>query len=153
MPSLTPAHDIIVVGGGHNGLIAATLLARGGLKTLVLERTDRVGGCARTSEVAPGFFCPTLAHAAAIDPAIMRTLGLVKHGLRVVRSEADVCAPTLDGRALVLWHDAARAAQAVRAFSAKDADQYPRFLNSIARVSGVLRALTASAPPSIDNPG
>jgi phytoene dehydrogenase-like protein len=145
--------DVIVIGGGHNGLIAATLLAKRGLKTLVLERTDRVGGCARTSEVAPGFYCPTLAHAAAIDPAIMRSLGLVRHGLRIVRSEADACAPTPDGRALVLWHDTARASQAIRAFSAKDAEQYPRFLNSIARISGVLRTMSSAAPPSIDNPG
>jgi phytoene dehydrogenase-like protein len=150
---LNHTHDVIVVGGGHNGLIAATLLAKRGLKTLVLERTDRVGGCARTSEVAPGFLCPTLAHAAAIDPAIMRSLGLVRHGLRIVRAEADACAPTADGRALVLWHDATRASQAIRAFSATDAEQYPRFLASFARISGVLRSLSASAPPSIDNPG
>jgi phytoene dehydrogenase-like protein len=146
-------HDVIVIGGGHNGLIAATLLAKRGLKTVVLERTDRVGGCARTSEVAPGFYCPTLAHAAAIDPAIMRALGLVRHGLRIVRSEADACAPTPDGRALVLWHDAARASQAIRAFSTNDAAQYPRFLSSIARISAVLRSMAAAAPPSIDNPG
>jgi phytoene dehydrogenase-like protein len=150
---VTRTHDVIVIGGGHNGLITATLLARRGLKTVVLERTDRVGGCARTSEVAPGFNCPTLAHAAAIDPAIMRALGLVRHGLRIVRSEADACAPTIDGRALVLWHDTARAAGAIRAFSGADAEQYPRFLNSFARMSGVLRMMTAAAAPSIDDPG
>jgi phytoene dehydrogenase-like protein len=144
--------DVIVIGAGHNGLIAATLLAKRGLKTLVLERTDRAGGCARSGEVAPGFICPTLAHAAAIDPDIMRRLGLVRHGLRIVRSTVDACAPTADGRALVLWHDAARAAQQIRGFSARDAEQYPRFLSSVARISGVLRAIGASAPPSIDNP-
>ena len=146
-------HDIIVIGGGVNGLVTATLLAKRGLKTLVLERSDRAGGCARTSEIAPGFECPTLAHAAALDPAIMRSLGLVKHGLRIVRSAADACAPTPDGRALVLWHDAARASQEIRAFSTRDAEQYPRFLHSVARISGVLRRLSAAAPPSIDDPG
>jgi phytoene dehydrogenase-like protein len=151
--TLTPTHDIIVIGGGVNGLVAATLLAKRGLKTLVLERSDRVGGCARTSEIAPGFECPTLAHVAALDPAIMRSLGLVRHGLRIVRSAADACAPTPDGRALVLWHDPARASQEIRAFSAKDAEQYPRFLNSVARVSGVLRGIAAAPPPSIDDPG
>src|SRR5207249_1968251 len=50
--------DVVIVGGGHNGLVAATFLAKAGLKTIVLERSDRVGGCAR------------LAHTAAIDPAI-----------------------------------------------------------------------------------
>jgi phytoene dehydrogenase-like protein len=146
-------HDVIVIGGGHNGLVAAAFLARRGLKTLVLERTERVGGCARTGEIAPEFTGPTLAHSAAIDPVIMRRLGLVKHGLRIVRSEADVCAPTQDGRALVLWHDTARAAQQIRAFSPKDAEQYPAFLASVARISAVLREIATAPPPSIDSPG
>jgi phytoene dehydrogenase-like protein len=143
--------DIIVVGGGHNGLIAATFLARAGRKVIVLERTDRVGGCARTSELAPGFRCPTLAHAAAIDPALLRTLGLERQGLAIVRPAVDVCAPMLNGRPLILWSDRNRAAQEVRTFSSNDADQYPRFLESFARISGVLRALCAATPPHIDD--
>ena len=145
-------HDVIVIGAGHNGLIAATFLARRGLKTLVLERTDRVGGCARSGELAPGFVCPTLSHTAALDPQVMRRLGLVRHGLRIVRPVVDACAPTIDGRALVLWHDTARASEQIRAFSARDAEQYPRFLGSVARISGVLRAIGATPPPSIDDP-
>src|ERR1051325_6201949 len=101
--------DVVVVGGGHNGLIASAFLAKAGLKPLVLERADRVGGCARTSELAPGFRCPTLAHTAAIDPAIVRALALERHGLQIVRPPASACAPTRDGRALVLWADAGRA--------------------------------------------
>ncbi|WP_289465351.1 FAD-dependent oxidoreductase, partial [Klebsiella pneumoniae] len=64
--------DVIIIGGGHNGLVAAAFLARAGLKPLVLERAGQIGGCAITSEIAPGFRCPTLAHRAAIDPAIIR---------------------------------------------------------------------------------
>src|SRR5712691_7707815 len=97
--------DVIVIGGGVNGLVTATLLAERGLKTLVVERSDRVGGCARTGEIAPGFRCPTLAHAAAIEPSLMRSLGLVRNGLRIVRPAADACAPTRDGCTLVLWHE------------------------------------------------
>jgi phytoene dehydrogenase-like protein len=144
--------DVVVIGAGHNGLVAASVLAKTGLKTLVLERTDRVGGCARTSEIAPGFRCPTLSHIAAIDPLIVRALALERHGLQIVRPDADVCAPTLNGRALTLWSDRARAAAEIRAWSAKDADQYPRFLDSFARIGGVLRAVLAMTPPSIDNP-
>src|SRR5712692_5701065 len=113
--------DVVIVGAGVNGLVTAAFLAKAGLKPLVLERADRVGGCAVTSEIAPGFRCSTLAHTAAIDPAIVRALALERHGLQIVRPEAHACAPTLDGRALVLWADAARAAAEIAAFSARDA--------------------------------
>jgi phytoene dehydrogenase-like protein len=149
---VTPMSDVVVIGGGVNGLVTAIALARGGLKTIVVERSDRVGGCARTDDIAPGFRCSTLAHAATIDPALLRSLGLEQHGLKIVRSAADACAPTKDGRALILWHDAARAGASIRAFSAKDAEQYPRFLGSFAKISAVLRAVAAAAPPSIDHP-
>jgi phytoene dehydrogenase-like protein len=119
---------------------------------LVLERSDRVGGCARTDEIAPGFRCPTLAHSAAIDRAIVRSLNLEQHGLRIVTPAADACAPTKDGRALILWNDVGRAAANIRAFSVKDAEQYPLFLRSFAKVSEVLRGVAGATPPSIDEP-
>src|SRR5262249_1770919 len=72
--------------------------------------------------------------------------------LTIVRPTAAACAPTKDGRALVLWRDAARAAEEIRAWSAKDGAQYAKFLESVANVSTVLRALQTSAPPSIDEP-
>ena len=135
------SHDAIVIGAGHNGLIAATFLAKAGLKTLVLERSDRVGGCA------------WLSHTASIDPGVIRALDLARHGLEIVRSDVSACAPDVDGRPpLMLWRDPARAAQSIRAFSSKDADQYPKFLASFARISGVLRALSSAAPPSVDEP-
>ena len=149
---MTLKTDVIVVGGGVNGLVTSTLLARSGLKVLLLERSDRVGGCARTDEIAPGFSCPTLAHTAAIDPGLIDSLGLERRGLRIIRSAADACAPTPDGRALILWHDVARARESIRAFSAKDAEQYPRFLESFAKISAVLRTVAGSVPPSIDDP-
>ena len=99
-------HDVVIIGGGHNGLVAAAFLAKAGLKTLVLERAEQVGGCAITSEIAPGFRCPTLAHRAAIDPAILRALDLARHGLEIVRPAARVWAPSEDGRSLTLWADA-----------------------------------------------
>jgi phytoene dehydrogenase-like protein len=132
--------DVIVIGGGVNGLVTGTLLAGAGLTVTVLERGERVGGVAR------------LSHAAAIDPALIRSLRLERHGLKIVRPAADACAPTLDGRALILWNDVARARASIGAFSAKDAEQYPRFLNSFAKISAVLRAVADTTPPSIDDP-
>jgi len=142
--------DLIVVGGGVNGLVAAALIARSGRKTLVLERSDRVGGCARTSEIAPGFRGPTLAHAASIDPELVRSLALERHGLTIIRPAIDACAPALDGDGLLLWHDIERACQQIRSRSERDAAQYRRFLDSFARISGVLRTVFAAPPPDID---
>ena len=149
---VTPTHDVVVIGAGHNGLIAATLLAKAGRKVLVLERSDTAGGCAGTGEIAPGFRCPTLSHWASLDPRIVRDLELVRRGLQIIRPEADACAPVLDGRALVLWHDVERACREIATYSAKDAQRYPQFLESFARISAVLRAVCASTPPSIDTP-
>ena len=102
-------HDVVIIGAGHNGLITAAFLAKGGLKPLVLERAERVGGCAITSEIAPGFRCPTLAHAAAIDPAIVRALELERHGLQIIRPQAHVVrADARSARARALGRCAAR---------------------------------------------
>src|SRR5262245_20508638 len=145
--------DIVIIGAGANALVAATLLARAGLNVVVLERRDRVGGCAATAEVAPGFHCPALAHAVAIDARLVKALDLARHGLEIIRSAALACAPANDGAALVLWRDQARAVDEIRRFSPADADRYPRFLESFARISGVLRAVADASPPDIDDPG
>jgi phytoene dehydrogenase-like protein len=133
-------HDVIVIGAGHNGLIAATLLAKAGLKTLVVERSDRIGGAAR------------LSHTASIDAGVIRALDLHRHGLEIVRADVSACTPTLDGRPLVLWRDPAKAATSIAAFSPKDAERYPKFLASFSRIAGVVRALLSAPPPSIDDP-
>jgi phytoene dehydrogenase-like protein len=145
--------DAIVIGAGHNGLVAAAVLAGAGLRTLVLERTDEIGGCVATSEIAPGYRGPVLAHRAALDPLVVRRLRLESKGLEIVRPEARVLAPTLDGRALTLWSDLARAREAIAPFSTRDAERYPEFLSSVSAVARVLRTVLSAPPPDIDHPG
>ncbi len=142
--------DVVLIGAGHNGLIAATVLAKAGLRTLVVEASERVGGAAVTGEIAPGFRCSTLAHRANLDPGIIASLDLEHHGLRMLRSEAVVTSPTLDGRALTLWRDVPSAAKAMAPFSASDAERYPAFLASTRAVSAVLRSLMSAPAPDID---
>lgn len=145
-------YDVVVIGAGHSGLIAAAFLAKAGLKTLVVERTDRVGGGARMSEIAPGFRCPTLSHTTVVERAIVRALALERHGLDILHPQAHACAPTLDGRALTLWRDTPRTLVEIGSFSSRDAGRYVPFVESMRRISGVLATALESAPPSFDAP-
>ncbi len=119
--------DAIVVGGGHNGLTTAAYLARGGLRTLLVERRGRLGGAAITDELVPGVRVPTLAHTVGrLRPDVYRELGLKGHGLTLVQPEARVFAPQPDGRALTLWADAARTADELRGVVGSGCGGLPR---------------------------
>jgi phytoene dehydrogenase-like protein len=144
-------YDIIIIGAGHNGLVTAAYLAKAGLKTLVLERRELVGGGAVTEEIHPGFRCSTLAHSTApFFPQVAKDLDLVKHGLQVVTPEVRVLA--LDAAPICIYNDTARAVNEIEKVSAKDAEGYPEFVRSFARIGKVLRPLLAMTPPAIENP-
>jgi phytoene dehydrogenase-like protein len=145
--------DVIIVGGGHNGLVTAFYLARAGFKPLVLERNARVGGAAVTDEFHPGFRCSTLAHSAGpIRPDVVREMQLESHGLRQITPEVCVTALSPDGRALTLYQDADKSAQAIAAFSPKDAVKYPEFQQSLGKISKVMAEALATTPPDLDDP-
>jgi len=145
--------DIVIIGGGHNGLVTAFYLAKAGYKPLVLERNAQVGGAAVTDEFHPGFRCSTLAHTAGpIRPDIVRDMQLEKHGLRLITPDVAVTALSPDGRALTLYQDAAKSAQEISAFSQKDAAKYPEFEKSLGKISKVIADALATTPPDIDNP-
>ena len=155
MPGKNTANqrDIVIIGGGHNGLVTAFYLAKAGYKPLVLERRPQVGGAAITDEFHPGFRCSTLAHTAGpIRPDIVRDLKLEKHGLRLITPEVSVTALTPDGRALSLYQDARKSAQEVAAFSQKDAAKYPEFQESLGKMGRVIGEALATPPPNIDHP-
>jgi len=146
-------HDSLIIGAGHNGLVAAFYLAKAGRRPLVLERRPIVGGCATSEEFAPGYRAPALAHTLGpIRPSIVRDMQLERRGVTFVRPEPRIVAPAEDGRVLSLTNDPATTAHAIRTFSSKDAAAYPAFCASLAKVGGFLRGLLEMTPPSIDAP-
>jgi phytoene dehydrogenase-like protein len=148
-----PTYDIIIIGGGHNGLVAACYLAKAGLKTLVLERREIVGGAAVTEEIHPGFRCSTLAHTTApFFGQIIKDLQLVRHGLELITPPARVLALAPDRRSLCIYNDAASTISEIETISAKDAKSYPEFERSFLRIGRVLAPLPAMTPPAIEHP-
>jgi phytoene dehydrogenase-like protein len=152
--SETNRYDAVVIGGGHNGLVAAAYLGKAGLRTVVLEKRPTVGGAAATSELAPGARVPTLAHTVGrLRPSVVRDLDLKRHGLSLVGPEVRAFAPGADGGAIVLWSDVARTAEGLRARSSADADAYASFDGLVRALSGFLGEIAGRTPPDIESPG
>ncbi len=144
--------DVIVIGGGHNGLVTAALLARRGLKTIVLERRPAVGGAAVTDEIHPGFRISTLAHSVHLNTNLVNELGLSKHGLELIDPDPHLFVPLPDGRALVLGRDPDLSAASIAQFSKRDAQRYPDFSAAMARIRKFVAGVLAAAPPDIERP-
>lgn len=146
-------YDIIVIGAGHNGLVAACYLAKAGLKTLVLERREMVGGASITEEFHPGFRCSTLAHSTApFFSQITNELDLARHGLEIIKPDVRVLALSADGRAICVYNETARTINEIEKFSANDAKSFPKFEQSFARIGKVLAPLLTMTPPSVEKP-
>jgi len=134
-------YDVTIVGGGHNGLVAASYLAKSGLKTLVLEAREVVGGGAQL-DLATG----------PMSPQVVADLNLTRHGLEMITPEARVLALAPDGKSLCIYNDVGRTISEIEKFSANDAKSYPEFVNSFSRIGRVLAPLLSMTPPSIDQP-
>jgi len=144
---------VVLIGGGHNALIAAFYLAKGGFKPLVLERREMVGGGAITEEFHPGFRASTLAHTLGpLRTDIAKDLQLEKFEYEVLRPDPRVFAPTPDGMALLFYNDVAKTAAAIGNFSTKDASKYAQFAESLEATAGFFTQLTSITPPAIDKP-
>jgi len=150
---MAETRDVVIVGGGHNGLVTAFYLAKAGFKPLVLERRSQTGGAAITDEIHPGFRCPTLSHSAGpLRPDVVSDMQLEKHGLKLISPEVAVTTLAPDGRALTLYKDTGRAAQEIGKFSQKDAGKYVEFQQSLAKIGRVIGEALKLAPPNIDDP-
>ena len=145
---MTTSYDVIVIGSGLNELVAAGLLAKAGRKVLVLEGRAALGGAMVTEELAPGFRVDACAHDAGwLSREIIQALGLGRHGLTLLESEATSFTPAAEGAPLVLWRDQARTIEAIRRRAPKDADKWPDFAARMARLAGFLEYAYASPPP------
>src|SRR6185312_3987635 len=132
-------YDIIIIGAGHNGLVAAYYLAKAGLKTLVLERREIVGGGSITEEFHPGFRCSTLAGSPGpLLPQIIKDFQLERRGVEFITPTTRVWAPNANGNSICIYEDAKRTASELTTPSRSDAERYPEFIATFARIGGAL---------------
>jgi phytoene dehydrogenase-like protein len=150
---MAETRDVVIIGGGHNGLVTAFYLAQAGHKPLVLERRSQIGGAAVTEEFYPGFRCSTLAHVAGpLRPDIVRDMQLERHGVKFITPEIGIVALSPDHRALILHNDAQKSSQEIANFSQKDAARYPEFQDSLGKLGKVIGDALLLPPPNIDSP-
>src|ERR1051326_6009030 len=146
------SRDIVIIGGGHNGLVAAFYLAKAGCKPLVLERRNQVGGAAITEEFYRGFRSSALSHSASLRSDIVRDMQLGKYGLKLIEPEVQLTTLSPDGNALILYGDQTRAAGEISRFSQRDSERYLQFQKSVAKIAGVISHLLKLTPPEIAKP-
>ena len=142
-------YDAIVIGGGHNGLVAAAYLARAGLHTLLVEKNERVGGATFSERILPGFTVSVFSYVVSLlRPRIIHDLDLARYGLQLQPLDGTFT-PLPDGRALTRWHDPAKTRESLLQFSRRDADNYPRFGHRMHLLSRAVRDLLMTRPPRV----
>ncbi len=140
--------DVVILGGGHNGLVCAFYLARGGLKVTVLERRHVVGGAAVTEEFHPGFRNSTASYTVSLlNPRVIADMDLARHGLRVVERRMSNFLPLPGGDSFCAGEGRTQAE--VARFSTRDAERLPEYERRLEVVAAVLRDWILKAPPNV----
>jgi phytoene dehydrogenase-like protein len=146
---VTDAFDVAVIGGGHNGLVAAAYCARAGLRTIVLERRAVLGGATITEEVWPGYRVSVASYVCSLlDPQVVADLDLPEHGYHAYRKDPASFTPLDDGRSLLLGRDDASNAREIAAFDARDVDGFAAFDREATRLGAALFATFDDPEPS-----
>lgn len=149
---MTP-YDAVVIGAGHNGLVAAASLARAGRRVMVVEAGDEVGGAARTVELAPGYRAPALLHTVeGLLPSVVRDLGLESRGLRLLRPQASTFGLDPDGGGVALYRDPGRTADELKARSPRDSEAYGSFDADLRAMGRFMASLATVTPPDVEHP-
>ena len=139
-------YDAIIIGAGHNGLVTAGYLAKAGRKVLVLERRTIVGGAAVTEEILPGFKVSSVADGKGyLSDAVRSDLKVDSH-VETIDSEAVAFCPQPDGSQLTIYRDTARTAEQIARFSRADAEAYPKFIELMQALAGIVGALGHTTP-------
>ncbi len=144
------SYDVIVVGGGHNGLTCAAYLARAGLSVKVLEARGVVGGAAVTEEFYPGFRNSSCSYMVSmLHPTIQQDLELARHGLSILSLKQELTIPTEDGRFLMMGPDKKALIDQLESFAPGDGAAYERFEHLLTEVADVVRGLSLKTPPNL----
>jgi phytoene dehydrogenase-like protein len=142
-------YDAIVIGGGHNGLVNGAYLAKSGLRTLILERRNVVGGAAITEELRPGFWFTSFSYALSLlRPEIIHDLELTKHGFMPLLMPSTF-APMENGDYLLMGQDRNENIKEIARHSKHDADAFDAFEHDILKVLRILKPLLDQVPPDI----
>jgi len=145
--------DTVVIGAGHNGLIAAASLAIAGRRVVVFDRAERPGGILRGSQPAPGFRAPGLIHTVGrLRPSVVKDLRLDRFGYSTVTPAVRMHAPIPDGSATTFWGDAARTAEELRPRSVRDADAFVGFDQKMRAIASFLAYVQVAIPPDPKSP-
>lgn len=141
------SYDAIIVGGGHNGLVAAAYLARAGKSVLVLEKRHLIGGAAVTEEIFPGFKFSVFSYVVSLlRPEIVRDLDLPAHGLEILPLESTLT-PMENGDYLAMWGDHDRTRRELYRHSPKDAEAYDEFGRLMQHMALAVRPILSMIPP------
>jgi phytoene dehydrogenase-like protein len=144
-------YDIIVIGGGHNGLTTATILAKKGKKVLVVEKRNVLGGIAAGEEFHPGYSTTGLLHdTSGVRSEVVENLQLEKLGLEIDNNRADVTILSKDGKSITIRSDINATAAAIGKFSEKDVGAYKAYQEFLKKISKVINDLMDNPPPNID---
>jgi len=150
MPVAPSTYDAVIVGAGHNGLVTAGYLARAGLRVLVLENREVVGGACVTEELWPGYRVSTAAYLCSLlQERVVRDLELERFGYRVDPKDPAFFSPFPDQRHFFMWKDQKKTLEEIARFSRRDAEAYPRYEQHLEWLARFIEPLLLQPPPNL----